>query len=239
MVYGGRGGGGGGGGFRGGGGGGGGGFRGGGTKRPYGSDNRGGFDNKRARFQADLNPANVVPVGKVSHVAENKIVCKVTLDNQVPMFNQPVFLENKTHIGKSDEIFGQLSGVLMSVELVETMKAESIDRKQIVYMDPSKILPKERFLPRDPPDPLAPKVKRPKGQGGGGGGRGRGGGRGGARGGRGGFGSRGGNFGGGGSNFGGGGRGRGGGSFNSGGRGGGGDRWSNNNRGRGNQNSRY
>lgn len=196
----------------------GGGGRGGGTKRPYGGGGDrggygggGGFDNKLARFQADLNPTNPVPVGKISHISENKIVCKVTLDDQVPMFNQPVFLENKTHIGKSDEIFGQLSSVLMSVELVETIKPDSLDKKQVVYMDQSKILPKDRFLPKDPPDPLAPKVKRTGGRGGGRGGF--------TPGGRGGF-SRGGRGGGGG---GGGGFSRGGrGGFAQGGRGGGG-----------------
>lgn len=239
MAFGGRGGGGGGGnrgrgaggGFQGGGGGG---FQGGGggrgAKRPYGGD-RGGYDNKRPRFQADLNPSNPIPVGAISHIAENKIVCKVNLENQVPMFNQPVFLENKTHIGKSDEIFGQLNNVLMSVELIDTIKPESLDKKQTVYMDQCKVLPKERFLPRDPPDPLAPKVKRKGGGGGGGagGGRGgRGGGRGGggfSRGGRGGFGGGGrggGNFGNrGGGNFGGGRGGGGGGGRGFGGRGGG------------------
>lgn len=228
MAFGGRGGGrgggggnyGGGGGNYGGGGGGGGGWSGSrGTKRPqsFGGGGGGGYDNKRPRFQADLNPNNLVPVGKVSHVADSKVVCKVTLQDQVPMFNQPVFLENKQHLGKSDEIFGQLSNVLMSVDLVETIKPDSVDKKQIIYMDQSRILPKEKFLPRDPPDPLAPKVKRPKGQGGGGRG-GRGGSRGGfprgGGGGRGGFGnSRGGGFGnrGGGGGFGrGGGGGRGG-----------------------------
>lgn len=200
---------------RGRGGGGGGGGR--GMKRPYnggggrGGGGGGGFD-KRPRYE-DLNPTNLVPVGAISHTSENKVVCKVTLENQVPMFNQPVFLENKTHLGKSDEIFGQLQDVHMSIELVPTIKPDSMEKKLPVFMDQSKILPKDRFLPRDPPDPLAPKVKR-RGGGGGGGGRG-GGGRGGGfsrggggfrgRGGGGSFGGR-----GGGNSFGGG---RGGGSF--------------------------
>lgn len=201
-----------------------------GTKRSFGGD-RGGYDNKRARFQADLNPDKIIPVGKISHTSENKVVCKVSLEDQVPMFNQPVFLENKTHIGKSDEIFGQLNSVLMSVELVDTIKPDSLDKKQLIYMDPSKVLPKDRFLPKDPPDPLAPKVKRkgvpgrPPGRGGFGGGFSRGGRGGGgfSRGGGGGF-SRGG--GGGGFSRGGGGggfsRGGGGGGYSRGGGGGGG-----------------
>lgn len=153
-------------------------------KRPYGGDSGGARNFKKPRFQADLNPENVMPVGTISHVAESKVVCKVSLTEQVPMFNQPVFLENKMHIGKSDEIFGQLNNVFMSVELNETIKPDSLEKKQTVYMSNEKVLQKRVFLPRDPPDPLAPKVKRPKGQGGGGfGGGGRGRGRGGSRGG--------------------------------------------------------
>lgn len=187
------------------------------NKRPYGGDDRGFRDNKRGRFQADLNPSNPVPVGTISHVAENKLVCKVQLEDRVPMFNQPVFLENKMHIGKSDEILGQLHSVYMSVELNETIKPDSLEKKQVVYMDESKILRKEMFIPRDPPDPLAPKVKRPKGQGG------RGGGRGGRGGGRGGGFSRGGGGGGGNRSFGGGNSNRGGGNWNRDGGGGGGN----------------
>lgn len=194
----------GGGGFRGGGRGGfnnaGGGGRG-GMKRPF---QGGGFDqNKRGKFQMDLNPQNLVHVGNISHTCENKFVCKVTTE-LVPMFNSPVFLENKSHIGKSDEIFGQINNVLMSVETSDTIKPDSLEKKTAIYMDSSRLLPKDKFMPRDPPNPLAPKVKRPKQPGGGGnfrGGRG-----GGFRGGRGG--GRGGNFGGGNRDFGaGGGRG--------------------------------
>lgn len=43
------------------------------------------------------------------HPCEDDIVCKcTTVENKVPYFNAPVYLENKEQIGKVDEIFGQL-----------------------------------------------------------------------------------------------------------------------------------
>lgn len=191
---------------------------GGGRKRSFGGDRGGGgggFANKRGRYQADVTPDTVVPLAKVTHTCQNQAVCKATTEG-VPMFNAAVFLENKTPIGKIDEIFGPLNDYMLSVELLETIKPDSLTKKQQLFIDPAKILPKARFIPRDPPDPLAPKPKRKPGQGGGGG---RGGGGRGGRGGRGGFGGRVGGFGGRGGGRGGGFGARGGGQ---GGRGGGG-----------------
>ncbi|XP_076877134.1 H/ACA ribonucleoprotein complex subunit 1 [Brachyhypopomus gauderio] len=188
---------------------GGGGYRGGG----YGGGGyggRGGFN----RYQDFGPPEYVVALGEFVHPCEDDIVCKcVTSENMVPYFNAPVYLENKEQIGKVDEIFGQLRDFYFSVKLSENMKASSFKKLQKFYIDPAKLLPLQKFLPR-PPGEKGPAR----------GGRGRGGGRGGGfRGGRGGggFGGRGGgNFGGGrgGGGFGGG---RGGGGFG-GGRGGGG-----------------
>ncbi|XP_073689103.1 H/ACA ribonucleoprotein complex subunit 1, partial [Garra rufa] len=167
-------------------------------------------------------PEHVVALGEFVHPCEDDIVCKcVAEDNKVPYFNAPVYLENKEQIGKVDEIFGPLRDFYFSVKLSENMKASSFKKLQKFYIDPMKLLPLQRFLPRPPGE------KGPRG-----GGRGGRGGRGGGfRGGRGGFGGRGGGGGfggrGGGGGFGGrgggggyGGRGGGGGGF--GGRGGGG-----------------
>ncbi|XP_036407649.1 H/ACA ribonucleoprotein complex subunit 1 [Megalops cyprinoides] len=175
--------------------GGGGGFRGGG---------RGGFN----RQQDYGPPEHVVALGEFLHPCEDDIVCKcVTEENKVPYFNAPVYLENKEQIGKVDEIFGQLRDFYFSVKLSENMKASSFKKLQKFYIDPMKLLPLQRFLPRPPGEKGPPRGGRGGGRGGA-----RGGGRGGGfRGGRGG-GGRGGGFGGG--------RGGGGGGFR-GGRGGG------------------
>ncbi|XP_023361494.2 H/ACA ribonucleoprotein complex subunit 1 isoform X1 [Sarcophilus harrisii] len=133
-------------------------------------------------------PENVVVLGEFLHPCEDDIVCKcITHENKVPYFNAPVYLENKEQIGKVDEIFGQLRDFYFSVKLSENMKASSFKKLQKFYIDPYKLLPLQRFLPRPPGEKAPPR-------GGGGGGRGgiRGG-RGGGRGGRGG-GGRGGKF---------------------------------------------
>ncbi|KAL1261916.1 hypothetical protein QQF64_007181 [Cirrhinus molitorella] len=202
--------------FRGGGGRGGG--RGGGFNRggDRGGGFRGGFGGGRGGFNRNQDygpPEHVVVLGEFVHPCEDDIVCKcLTQDSKVPYFNAPVYLENKEQIGKVDEIFGQLRDFYFSVKLSENMKASSFKKLQKFYIDPYKLLPLQRFLPRPPGE---------KGPPGGGGRGGRGGRGGGFRGGRGGFGGRGGGrggFGGRGGGF--GGRGGGGGGF--GGRGGGG-----------------
>ena len=51
----------------------------------------------------------VIACGAFVHPCEGEMVCKATLNAQVPYFNAPIFLENKTQIGKVDEIFGPLN----------------------------------------------------------------------------------------------------------------------------------
>ncbi|KAM6400553.1 H/ACA ribonucleoprotein complex subunit 1 isoform 4-T4 [Pluvialis apricaria] len=189
MSFRGRGGGGGrGGGFnRGGGGGGGGGDRGGFNRGGRGGFGRGGGRGGFNRGGYDQGPPErVVLLGEFMHPCEDDIVCKCkTEENKVPYFNAPVYLDNKEQIGKVDEIFGQLRDFYFSVKLSENMKASSFKKMQKFYIDPAKLLPLQRFLPRPPGEKGAP---RGAGRGGRGGGRGagRGGGRGGFRGGRGG-----------------------------------------------------
>ncbi|KAM4706629.1 H/ACA ribonucleoprotein complex subunit 1 [Discoglossus pictus] len=201
------GGGGGGGGGRGGFGGGGGGRGGFGRGGGRGGFNRGGYN----RGYDQGPPESVVEVGEFMHPCEDDVVCKCTTDeSRVPYFNAPIYLDNKEQIGKVDEIFGQLRDFYFSIKLSDNMKASSFKKLQKFYIDPQKLLPLQRFLPR-PPGEKGP----PRGRGGGRGGgfgRGRGGG------GRGGFGRGGGGFRGGRGGFGGGG-----GGFR-GGRGGGGGR---------------
>ncbi|XP_063493304.1 H/ACA ribonucleoprotein complex subunit 1 isoform X4 [Symphalangus syndactylus] len=127
-------------------------------------------------------------LGEFLHPCEDDIVCKCTTDeNKVPYFNAPVYLENKEQIGKVDEIFGQLRDFYFSVKLSENMKASSFKKLQKFYIDPYKLLPLQRFLPRPPGEKGPPRGGGRGGRGGGRGGGGRGGGRGGGfRGGRGG-----------------------------------------------------
>ena len=45
------------------------------------------------------------------HSAEGEMVCRNT-NEKIPYFNAPVFLENKTPVGKVDEIFGPTTEVV-------------------------------------------------------------------------------------------------------------------------------
>ncbi|KAF7770929.1 hypothetical protein Agabi119p4_6903 [Agaricus bisporus var. burnettii] len=205
---------------------------------------RGGFQ----RFDAGP-PEHVLEMGSFIHAVEDEMLCSSTMPDKVPYFNAPIYLQNKSMIGKVDEILGPINEVYFSIKMGEGMVASSFKKGDKVYIGGDKLLPIERFLPR--PKVAGGVTKRGRGRGGAAGGRGgarggrggfqRGGGRGGppgrggrggrggppGRGGRGGFGGGGGNFGGGGGSYGGGGGsyGGGGGSYGGGGgRGGGGFR---------------
>ncbi|XP_062405412.1 H/ACA ribonucleoprotein complex subunit 1 [Sardina pilchardus] len=153
---------------------------------------RGGFNR-----QQDYGPPEyVVGLGEFVHPCEDDIVCKCTTEeSKVPYFNAPVYLENKEQIGKVDEIFGNLRDFYFSVKLSENMKASSFKKLQKFYIDPAKLLPLQRFLPRPPGEKGPPRGGR-GGRGGGRGGGFRGGRGGGFGGGRGGGGFRGGSGGG-------------------------------------------
>lgn len=187
------------------GGGGGGGFRGG----RGGGGFRGGRGGDRGSRNFDQGPPDsVTQLCHFEWTAQDDLIAKVDIE-QVPYFNAPIYLENKQQIGKIDEIFGNIRNFYVSIKLSDNMKASSFEKDAQFFIDPAKLLPLQRFLPKPPGS-----VQKRGGRGGGGRGGGRGGSFGGGRGGGGGFrGGRGGSFGGG--------RGGGGGGFR-GGRGGGG-----------------
>ncbi|KAJ3385599.1 H/ACA snoRNP pseudouridylase subunit [Lobulomyces angularis] len=169
---------------------------------------RGGSRGGRGGFGGNFNsgpPDVVVEMGSFVHPSEGDMVCK-SVNTKIPYFNAPIFLENKTQIGKVDEILGPLNEVYFTVKLQEGVLANSFKSNDKVYIGTDKLLPLERFIPK--PKPVGGKIEKPTGKqgqlgarrggrggsrGGRGGARGgargasRGGARGGARGGRGGF----------------------------------------------------
>lgn len=146
-------------------------------------------------------------MGKFIHSCEGEMICE-SINPKVPQFNAIMYLENKTSVGKIDEVLGPINSVYFTIKPSEGIQATSFKSGDKFYIASEKLMPLERFLPKPKPLPGAPKVKKPSrggGRGGFGGGRGGfGGGRGGPRGGgarggsRGGFGGRGGGRGGGG-----------------------------------------
>ncbi|KAK8807624.1 hypothetical protein JH06_1014 [Blastocystis sp. subtype 4] len=140
--------------------------------RGGGRGGRGGFNGGRRDFD-EGPPERVVEMGYVMHESEGDVLCKST-NEMIPYFNAPLYLENKTKIGKVDEILGAISDVHFSMKCDEGVKPSSFKSGDKVYINPMKLLPLSRFT----------ETQKPAG--------GRGGARGGARGGRGGSGGRGG-----------------------------------------------
>ncbi|SCU91773.1 LADA_0F11936g1_1 [Lachancea dasiensis] len=133
-------------------------------------------------------PDQVLEMGSYEHSCEDEIVCR-SINTKIPYFNAPIYLENKSQVGKVDEILGPLNEVFFTVKCSEGVQASSFKKGDKFYIAPDKLLPIERFLPKPKvAGPPKPKKKRapgaPGGRGGRGGSRGGfGGGRGGARGG--------------------------------------------------------
>ncbi|CZR57407.1 uncharacterized protein PAC_07296 [Phialocephala subalpina] len=161
-------------------------FGGGGGRGGGGFGGRGG----RGGFQQRDNgpPSDVFEMGSFMHACEGEIICE-SINSKIPYFNAPIYLQNKTAIGKVDEILGPINQVFFSVKPSEGIQATSFKSGDKFYIGGDKLLPLEKFLPKPKPPPGAPKPKRAGGARGGRGGSMRGG-RGGVRGaprGRGGF----------------------------------------------------
>src|SRR5260370_22958001 len=76
------------------------------------------------------------------------------MPDKVPMFNTPIYLQNKSIIGKVDEILGPINEVYFSIKMGEGMVASSFKKGEKVYIAGDKLLPLERFLPK----PKAPRT---------------------------------------------------------------------------------
>lgn len=138
---------------------------------------RGGFQ------QRDMGPPDqVLEIGSFVHAVEDEMLCSSLMADKVPYFNAPIYLQNKSVIGKVDEILGPINEVYFSIKMGDGMVASSFKKGDKVYIGGDKLLPIERFLPK--PKVAGGVTKRGRG------GRGAGGARGGGRGmagGRGGF----------------------------------------------------
>ncbi|KAK9882822.1 hypothetical protein WA026_023434 [Henosepilachna vigintioctopunctata] len=140
-----------------------GGFRGGRGRNSFGGGRGGGGQD---RFQQGP-PERVIPLGSFQHACQDDLVVKAEIED-VPFFNAPIYLENIEQIGKIDEIFGNVKDYFVSVRLSENIHASSFTPNQKLFIDPAKLLPLQRFLPKPAGTPAAKRAKR----GGGGGGRG-------------------------------------------------------------------
>jgi len=112
-------------------GGGGGGFRGG----------RGGSSS----FTPSGPPATVLELGSFLHACEGEMVCEST-NTKIPYFNAPIYLENKTTIGKVDEILGPINQVFFTIKTQEGIQASSFKAGDKVFVGGDKLLPLEKCV---------------------------------------------------------------------------------------------
>jgi len=131
-----------------------GGGRGFGGRSPGGRGGFGGRGGRGGRGGFDEGPPDTVTeVGEFIHACEGEAVCKLT-NPKVPYFNGPIFLENKTQVGKVEEIFGPINASMFTIKMAEGVVASSYSKGDKFHISPDKLLPMERFLP----PPAAPKV---------------------------------------------------------------------------------
>jgi H/ACA ribonucleoprotein complex subunit 1 len=82
------------------------------------------------------------------HPVESEMLCSLVTPTRIPYFNAPIYLENKTQIGKVDEILGPINEVFFTVKMESGMVASSFKKEDKVYIGGDKLLPIERFLPK-------------------------------------------------------------------------------------------
>ncbi|XP_039138930.1 LOW QUALITY PROTEIN: putative H/ACA ribonucleoprotein complex subunit 1-like protein 1 [Dioscorea cayenensis subsp. rotundata] len=98
-------------------------------------------------FRDEGPPAEVVEISSFLHACEGDAVTKLT-NEKVPYFNALIYLQNKTQIGKVDEIFGPINESYFSIKMMEGIIATSYSKGDKFYIDPAKLLPLSRFLPQ-------------------------------------------------------------------------------------------
>ncbi|KAI9367859.1 Gar1/Naf1 RNA binding region-domain-containing protein [Aspergillus egyptiacus] len=120
-------------------------FRGGG--RGGFSGRGGGFSGRGGRggFQQSFGPPDqVLEMGTVMHACEGEMVCE-SINPKIPYFNAPIYLENKTPIGKVDEVLGPINQVYFTVKPQEGIVATSFKAGDKVYIGGDKLLPIEKY----------------------------------------------------------------------------------------------
>ncbi|KAI0648218.1 Gar1/Naf1 RNA binding region-domain-containing protein [Trametes meyenii] len=104
---------------------------------------RGGF------MQRDQGPPDtVLEMGTFLHAVEEEMLCQSLMPDKVPYFNAPIYLQNKSVIGRVDEILGPINEVYFSVKMGDGMVASSFKKGDKVYIGGDKLLPLDRFLPK-------------------------------------------------------------------------------------------
>ncbi|POW07597.1 hypothetical protein PSTT_08167 [Puccinia striiformis] len=73
-------------------------------------------------------------MGSFVHAVEGEMLCSSTNGSKVPYFNAPIYLANKTTIGKVDEILGPINEVYFTIKMSEGMVASSFNSGDKVFI---------------------------------------------------------------------------------------------------------
>jgi len=84
-------------------------------------------------------------MGTFMHATEGEMICTST-NIKIPYFNAPIFLENKTPIGKVDEILGPVNQVYFTIKPQEGIVATSFKQGDKFFIGGDKLLPLEKYV---------------------------------------------------------------------------------------------
>lgn len=102
---------------------------------------------RRQIYMPDIYIFYILVVGIFVSACEGEMVCKLN-NPKVPFFNAPIYLQDKTLIGKVDEILGPLNEIFFTVKMEGGMTATTFKPDDKVYIGLDKLLPMDRFLPK-------------------------------------------------------------------------------------------
>ncbi|KAF2242091.1 Gar1-domain-containing protein [Trematosphaeria pertusa] len=118
---------------------------------PRGGRGGGGFGRGGANFTprgggltfVDVLLTGHVEMGTFVHDVEGEMFCE-SINPKIPYFNAPIYLENKTPVGKVDEILGPLNQVYFTIKPQEGIQAKSFKVGDKFYIGGDKLLPLDR-----------------------------------------------------------------------------------------------
>lgn len=87
----------------------------------------------------------ITEAGAFVHSAEGEMVCRLT-NPQIPYFNAGIYLQNKSKIGKVEEILGPVNRVYFTIKPDTGVNPSSFAVDDKFYIGTDKLLPISRFL---------------------------------------------------------------------------------------------
>ncbi|KAL1601752.1 H/ACA snoRNP pseudouridylase subunit [Paraconiothyrium brasiliense] len=87
-----------------------------------------------------------IAMGEFMHDVEGEMMCTST-NEKIPYFNAPIYLENKTPVGKVDEILGPITQVYFTIKPTEGIQAKSFKKGDKFFIGGDKLLPLDKYVP--------------------------------------------------------------------------------------------